>query len=181
MCGLIEPLDTSLISILRARDGVATEVQLRNGVSLRVWNIAWAYDDGDQWAHVASNVSPRIEGEALDFFSTSDVALVLDQATGAVLYLDVAQLLDELCVKLGFCLDPADRDRSEPGDHAPELPLCTRPHETDRAICAGSRLHAHLRSRAHGAVVRQMRGCERCDELGAVDDRPSTSLARRLR
>src|SRR5262249_11882411 len=58
-----------------------------------------------------SNISPRIAGEASNVFLTSAVALVIDPMTGIVLYVDVEELLEELCVKLGFCLDRADRDQ----------------------------------------------------------------------
>jgi hypothetical protein len=83
---VIDPADDSLISILRARDGVLTEVLLSDGQRLRVMNIAWGYDDGDEWAHVTTNISPKIEEESIDFFFTSVVALVMDPATGSVLF-----------------------------------------------------------------------------------------------
>jgi hypothetical protein len=53
---------------------------------LTVFNIAWGYDMGDEYSHVTSNVSPAVEGSAVDWFFTNDVDHVLDPATGAILF-----------------------------------------------------------------------------------------------
>lgn len=53
---------------------------LRDGRRLSVINVAWGYDIGDEYAHVTSNISPGIDGESVDFFFTSDVEIVLDEA-----------------------------------------------------------------------------------------------------
>ena len=59
---------------------------LRDGRSLVVYNIAWGYDEGDDWAHVTSNISPSLAGVAVDFFCTSAVLRLDDVETGAVLF-----------------------------------------------------------------------------------------------
>lgn len=72
-----DPWDIRVLDILRARDGQLSIVELTDGTSLRVWNIAWGYDAGDSCAHVSSNMSPGApEGDDFDFFFTSDVAAI---------------------------------------------------------------------------------------------------------
>lgn len=71
--------------MLQGRLGRTTIVELRDGRRLRVINVAWGYDTGDTHAHVTSNVSPGIEGEAVDVFNTADVRRVLAES-GEVLY-----------------------------------------------------------------------------------------------
>jgi hypothetical protein len=78
--------DDALIALLRQRDGLDTEVVLRDGRRVVVRNIAWGYDDSDDWAHVTTNVSPEVRGHSIDFFFTNDVAAVLDPPTGARIY-----------------------------------------------------------------------------------------------
>lgn len=79
------PRDGSLIQLLQDRDGLASVVVLNGGERLTVFNIAWGYDMGDEYAHVTTNISPDVEGATIDLFFTSDVAVVLDPASGAVL------------------------------------------------------------------------------------------------
>lgn len=79
------PRDGALLRLLRARDGLLTEVALTDGTRLAVLNIAWGYDLGDEYAHVTTNVSPFVDGLPADFFSTESVAAVLDSVTGASL------------------------------------------------------------------------------------------------
>jgi hypothetical protein len=59
---------------------------LIDGQRYLVFNIAWGYDEGDEWAHVTTNISPRIEGEHVDFFFTSLVVAALDPSTDDLLY-----------------------------------------------------------------------------------------------
>jgi hypothetical protein len=54
------PVDEELIDLLVRREGMTTEVVLRDGRRLRVVNIAWGYDDGDAHAHVTTYVSPSV-------------------------------------------------------------------------------------------------------------------------
>ena len=73
------PADESLIRLLQERDGRSSVVLLRDGRRLDVWNIAWGYDMGDEYAHVTTNISPTVEGASIDFFFTNDVTAVLDE------------------------------------------------------------------------------------------------------
>ena len=79
-CALIAPL-------LRERDGEATLVQLRDGRTFEVLNIAWGIDDGDDFEHVSTNVSPSVEGKSFDFFHTDEVLRVVDPETGRDLWI----------------------------------------------------------------------------------------------
>ena len=51
-----------------------------------MYDIAWGYDIGDQYAHVTSNVSPGVEGRQIDFFFTSDIERIIDPRTGTVIF-----------------------------------------------------------------------------------------------
>ena len=81
-----EVRDGDLVQLLQERDGVKTVVMLRDGRRLIVYDIAWGYDIGDQWAHVTTNISPRVEGASVDVFYTSDVASVIDPRTNEMIY-----------------------------------------------------------------------------------------------
>jgi hypothetical protein len=81
-----EPLDQDLIDLLRARDATLTIVRLASGESLSVWNIAWGYDFYDAHAHVTTNISPSIDGEAFDFFFTHEVLEVVDPLSDQLLW-----------------------------------------------------------------------------------------------
>ena len=77
--------DKKLISILDGRANTLSIVELRNTKILSVWNIAWGYDMGDEFAHVTTNVSPGKDGYEKDFFFTTDVAKVVDPLTTEVI------------------------------------------------------------------------------------------------
>lgn len=83
---MTSPVDEELIDLLVRRDGMTTEVVLRDGRRLRVVNIAWGYDDGDAHAHVTTNVSPFVALAPADFFFTGEVATVIDPLTDVVLF-----------------------------------------------------------------------------------------------
>ena len=79
--------DRPIIDILRARDGVWTDVELKDGRVLKVLNIAWGYDEGDQYAHVTANVSPRPSEEtSIDLFFTHEVRRMVDPQNGIPIY-----------------------------------------------------------------------------------------------
>ncbi|MFD0149438.1 hypothetical protein ACWGQ4_00230 [Streptomyces sp. NPDC055721] len=80
-----QPRDEATLQLLQDRDGLPSEVLLRDGVTLTVFNIAWGYDLGDEYAHVTSNISPAVEGATVDLFFTSSVVAILDPTSGAVL------------------------------------------------------------------------------------------------
>jgi hypothetical protein len=84
---MTEPADQELIDLLVAREGIWTEVELFDGKTLRVLNIAWGYDQGDEYAHVTTNCSPSPGRRVpMDFFFTNDVTRVIDPETREVLY-----------------------------------------------------------------------------------------------
>jgi hypothetical protein len=78
--------DEALLGLLHERDGRATTVVLRDGRSLMVFNIAWGYDAGEAFAHVTTNVSPGVPDQAVDVFSSGDVASVTDPAGDRILF-----------------------------------------------------------------------------------------------
>jgi hypothetical protein len=80
-------LDEDLMKLLRDRDGVETVVMLRDGRRLVIYDIAWGYDIGDQWAHVTTNISPGREGAAVDLFWTSEVASVINPGNDRKIYI----------------------------------------------------------------------------------------------
>jgi hypothetical protein len=79
------PVDADLINLLVQRDGMTTEVVLRDDTRLSIVNIAWGYDEGDVHAHVTTNISPDVPDASVDFFFTNEVVLVVDPSTGIVL------------------------------------------------------------------------------------------------
>ena len=56
-----------------------TIVKLKNGQSVRVFNVAYGYDLGDEFAHITTNISPSIDAEAIDFFYTNEIIDVIVQ------------------------------------------------------------------------------------------------------
>ena len=80
------PADESLLEVLRMRDREASEVVLRDGKKLTVFNIAWGYDMGDEFAHVTSNISPEVDNADIDFFFTNQVVRIVDPENGAILF-----------------------------------------------------------------------------------------------
>ena len=65
--------DQKIIDVFKERDGNETKVELKNGKKISVWNIAWGYDIDDEFAHITSNISPKIENATIDLFSTSEI------------------------------------------------------------------------------------------------------------
>lgn len=68
--------DLEVLDALQDRDGRLTEVELIDGRLLKVWNIAWGYDEGDSYAHVTTNISPSVEGAGVDAFFTHEVMTI---------------------------------------------------------------------------------------------------------
>lgn len=81
-----EPRDADLVDLLNARDGLGTLVDVQDGPTFTVFNIAWGYDLGDEYAHVTTNASPFVAGHPIDFFFIDRVTEVRDASTGKVLY-----------------------------------------------------------------------------------------------
>jgi hypothetical protein len=63
-------------------------VRLADDRLLRVLNIAWGYDLGDDHAHVTTNISPSEAGADIDFFFTCEIEELSDCA-GRVLIGDL--------------------------------------------------------------------------------------------
>jgi hypothetical protein len=80
-----DPRDLEILRVLRERDGVLTEVLLKDGHVRAVWDIGWGYDAGESWAHISTNVSPGASGRPFDFFFTHEVYLVRDPMSGELL------------------------------------------------------------------------------------------------
>jgi hypothetical protein len=80
------PQDEGVLRLLQERNGSASQVALNDGKKLTVFNIAWGYDLGDEFAHVITNISPDVEDAAVDFFSTASITAIIDPTNGAVLY-----------------------------------------------------------------------------------------------
>ncbi|WP_019928305.1 hypothetical protein [Nocardia sp. BMG111209] len=83
----VEEADRTILRLLRDRDrdGVPSEVVLRDGSRLLTFNISWGYDPKGATAQVATNISPSIEGVAVEFFTTNAVVAINDPETGAPL------------------------------------------------------------------------------------------------
>jgi hypothetical protein len=74
------------MDMLMSRDGLETEVELTDGRRLRVLNVAWGYDAGDHYAHVTTNISPRVPGSDIDFFFTNEIRFVEDTLSGEAVW-----------------------------------------------------------------------------------------------
>ncbi|MBM6399791.1 hypothetical protein [Phycicoccus sonneratiae] len=79
------PADAHILELLVNRDGLPTLVTLENGATITVYNIAWGYDIGDEYAHVTTNVSPEVDGTAIHLFLTSEVRSISDPDSGETL------------------------------------------------------------------------------------------------
>lgn len=49
---------------------------MADGRVLTVFNIAWGLDDGEDYEHLTTNISPGVEDASVDFFLTSEVRSV---------------------------------------------------------------------------------------------------------
>ena len=74
----IQPKDSALIDLFNKRDGLETKVKLKDGKIISVWNIAWGYDIGDEYAHITTNISPSVIDSTIDFFFTYDIVSVIN-------------------------------------------------------------------------------------------------------
>ena len=77
--------DKELIQLLHTRDGIATEILLKNGEKKKVWNIAEGYDLGEAYANLTTNCSPSIEGTPIEIINTSEISQIIDPSTKEVL------------------------------------------------------------------------------------------------
>ena len=72
-----EHKDNEIHEQLKRRYGIETEIVLKDGTKLIVWNIAWGYDLGDNFAHITTNISPNIENAEIDFFYTNEIEEII--------------------------------------------------------------------------------------------------------
>jgi hypothetical protein len=86
----MSPRDGETITrILRTRCGQWTLVTLTGGRHLRVFDIAWGRDMGDDFDHLTTNISPGPpEEHTVDFFFNSEVVDVTDPVTGERLFIN---------------------------------------------------------------------------------------------
>ena len=75
-----------IVPILRERDGRPTTVSMGDGRELTVFNIAWGIDEGEDYEHLTTNISPDVEGASIDFFLTSEVRSVTAPESGQPLW-----------------------------------------------------------------------------------------------
>lgn len=72
-----EHKDNEILEQLKRRDGIETEIVLKDGTKLIVWNITWGYDIGENFAHITTNISPNIEKAEIDFFYTNEIEEII--------------------------------------------------------------------------------------------------------
>ncbi|MGZ4055470.1 MAG: hypothetical protein ACXVPU_05570 [Bacteroidia bacterium] len=68
--------DNHIIEFLKQSDGIETKIRLTNGKAFSVWNIAWGYDIGDEFAHITTNVSPKIDSAEIHSFNTNEIETI---------------------------------------------------------------------------------------------------------
>lgn len=79
-------MDQNIIEILKSRDGRLTTVHLADKRALNVWNIAWGYDIGNEFAHITTNISPEIKNTDIDYFYTNEILKIEDRLNVKTLY-----------------------------------------------------------------------------------------------
>lgn len=78
------PKDEHIIELFKQSDNTELIVTLDNEVEVIVWNIAWGYDQMDEYAHITTNISPDKEGSTIDTFYTSEIGTIVK--SGQVIY-----------------------------------------------------------------------------------------------
>jgi len=78
--------DQHIIEIFKATDQLEKVVYLDNNTILKVFNIAWGYDIGDDFAHITTNISPEISNSDIDFFYTNEIQKIEERTNGKILY-----------------------------------------------------------------------------------------------
>ncbi|WP_216897222.1 hypothetical protein [Nocardia alni] len=83
----VDPADRTILRMLIDRDheGIPSEVVLRDGSRLLIFNIAWGYDPTTVAPQVTTNISPSIGGAPVDVFTTDSVVAINDPETGTPL------------------------------------------------------------------------------------------------
>jgi hypothetical protein len=83
-------------AILKQRCGRWTDVELADRRRLRVFDIAWGRDAAADFDHGTTKISPGSpvgSDHTVDFFNTSDISVIRDPETGAILFRYVAPTL----------------------------------------------------------------------------------------
>ncbi len=78
--------DQHIIEIFKSTDQLEKAVYLDNNSILTVFNIAWGYDNGDEFAHITTNISPEIRNSEIDYFYTNEIQKIEDRTNGKTLY-----------------------------------------------------------------------------------------------
>jgi hypothetical protein len=78
--------DGDVIALLEKRHGMPTVIRLTDGRILPVKNIAYGYDGGSEYAHVATNMRPAESAIEAALFFTNEIEEILDPATSASLW-----------------------------------------------------------------------------------------------
>ena len=78
--------DQNIIEIFKITDQLEKVVHLVNDRILIVWNITWGYDLGDEFAHITTNISPKVKNSTIDFFYTNEIEKIEDRTNGKILY-----------------------------------------------------------------------------------------------
>ena len=75
------------LQVLRGRSGQRTEVTLSSGRQIVVWNVAWGRDEGDEFDHLTTNISPEpAEPHEVDFIFSSEISTIMDPVTRETLF-----------------------------------------------------------------------------------------------
>lgn len=83
----MKPKHEVALDWLKRRGDEITRVVLESGAELRVWNVAWGYDPGEEVAHVTTNASPPpVDDYDIDFFHASEIVRIEDYETSVVLW-----------------------------------------------------------------------------------------------
>jgi len=78
--------DKKIIKILSEKDTQVTRVFLKDGTEFVVYNIAWGYDIGEEYAHITTNISPDVEGASIDFFHSNQISKIVNEETEQVVF-----------------------------------------------------------------------------------------------
>jgi hypothetical protein len=78
--------DKHIIDLFLERDGLHSIVKLENDLVRDVWDIAWGYDDGYEFAHITTNISPGLADRPVDFFYSSEIVEIKDALSEEILF-----------------------------------------------------------------------------------------------
>ncbi len=80
------PKDESIIKLFNRFHGEELVVYTSSNKKYVVWNIAWGYDIGDEYAHITTNISTDIENESIDFFYTNEISKIFSAEKNYFVY-----------------------------------------------------------------------------------------------